>query len=480
MEVTPIGLILLIAGPLMMMRPSWLYAATIFLLPFTATDLINVGSGDNASGLQASMYLGSLLILRRSTQLLLRGKISIPNCGKTALVWLGLFIAVTVISLSMPIWIDGRVQIPSPYLFDFTSQPLYLSSHNITGVLYMIYGFVFSFIIATLNQRPELYRRTLRIFLAGSVFAALWGAMEFACKFSGVPYPAMIFNTGTSLSAQGYKEVLMDGTFRISSVAVEPSILAQSLLIAVAVYLPYIFTPLVLFERTFDRIFFCILVVVLCLTTSSTAYLGFAIILALALFLLCLRRLLQPKHILIFAIIPASAVLVVMSTPIFWTILDAQLFSKASGSSAAERLMTINNSYEMFVQYPILGIGWASITSHDLIMNILANSGTLGLFTFGAGMYAIFRALYRSIKSRPATLKVQGLMRPDFGLYIALGVTLATSVIAGFPNTFSFFWFIVGLAIAASNQRNNVTAYESQRAPSPAAARNPSIKPLPC
>ena len=51
MEVTPIGWILLLVGPvLMVLRPRWLYVATIFFLPFTATDLINVGNDMNLPG----------------------------------------------------------------------------------------------------------------------------------------------------------------------------------------------------------------------------------------------------------------------------------------------------------------------------------------------------------------------------------------------------------------------------------------------
>src|ERR1700722_20258122 len=103
MQVTTIGWILLIAGPLLMLfRPRWVYVVTIFFFPLTATVGINVCSGLTASGVQASMYLGSLLMLRYCTSILRNMTIPIPRKGRTALIWLGLFIAVTAISLIMP------------------------------------------------------------------------------------------------------------------------------------------------------------------------------------------------------------------------------------------------------------------------------------------------------------------------------------------------------------------------------------------
>jgi len=451
MAITPIGWVLLIMGPLLMIvRPRWLYIATIFFLPFTATAVINVGSGLNASGVQASMYLGSLLILRWVVGFLRRGAFPVPRTGRASLLWLGLFIAAVALSLIMPLWIDGRILIPSPHLGDLTSEPLHLNSHNVTGVLYMVYGYMLAYLIAVLNRKPAMLRLTLKTFMAGSAFAALWAILELACKASGIEYPAMIFNTSTALSASGYLQQISGGVFRLSSVSVEPSIFAQTLLVALSLYLPFVFSAPILFGKALDRLLFALVLVVLCLTTSSTAYVGIFIVVLLVFALFSVRGILKPRHIALPLAGLCAAALLYAGVPVVRQVLDATLFTKAADASAFERLMTISNSYEMFLKYPVLGIGWASITSHDLIVNILANAGLLGLLSFTIAMRSIFRALYRSIRSRSKSLRVPGLMRMDFALYVALGVTLATSAISGFLNTFSFFWFVVGLAIAAS------------------------------
>lgn len=486
MEVTPIGWALLILGPaLMVVRPRWLYVAAIFSLPFTAAEVANVGSGLDSAGVQTSMFLGSLLILSRGISILWKTRIWLPHKGRASIIWLGLFIAVTGLSLVMPLWIDGHVQVPAEVVTDLSSTPLYLRSRNITSVLYMVFGFAFAYLIAETNQRPGMLRLTLKSFFAGSAFSALWGLMEFACKISGIEYPAMIFNNGTGISKLGYTSLfLAEGVPRLSSVSVEPSIFAQTLLVALSLYLPFVFGELRIFGKVMDRLLFTLMLVVLCLTSSSTAYIGIFIILLLVFALFGIRGVLRPRHVTVPLAGLGAAALLYASVPIVRQGLDAILFSKSEDASAVERLITISNSYEMFLKYPVLGIGWGSITSHDLIFNILANAGLLGLLTFTVAMYSIFRSLYHSIKSRRKSLGIAGSMRMDFAVYVALGVALATSAVSGFLNTFSFFWFVVGLAIAGSDAKdfsmNSLQESLYCRPPFKLGARKPSISPRPC
>jgi O-antigen ligase len=190
--------------------------------------------------------------------------------------------------------------------------------------------------------------------------------------------------------------------------------------------------------------------VVTFLTTSSTAYVGIFIIGLTLLGLFSVTRILKPRYFIGPLAVLGIGALLYATVPLARQVLDTTLFAKAASYSTLERLMTISNSYQVFLQHPLLGIGWMSITSHDLIVNILANAGILGLLSFAIAMYSIFRPLYRSIKSRDRTRQIAGLMRMDLALYVALAVTLATSVVSGFLNVFTFFWFLLGLAIATS------------------------------
>jgi hypothetical protein len=448
MEITPIGWVLLLLGPaLMLFKPKWLYNLAIFFLPFSATEIANVGSGGEASGVQAPMFLGMLVVLRAGYIFLRKPKFQLPQRSKTQIFWLGVFIASTVVSLVMPIWIHGRVQIPSSELLNDTTTPLYLSSKNITGVIYMLFGFSYACFIALMNMKTEMLVRTMKAFLAGTGFAACWGILELVCKISGIPYPAWIFNNGVSNSALGYLETF-GGVLRLSSVTVEPSMFARTLLLALPLCVPFVFGKSKLFGKIPDLLLLLLLFVVLCLTTSSNAYLGIAIMFVLTIGLCMARRVLSVRLLIPPAVIVGIAAILYETVPMVSQVLDMALFNKSTDYSALERLKTISDSYDMFLHYPVLGIGWASITSHDLVVNILANAGCVGLLTYMIAIYTIFGGLYRSIREIDLRAGAKALIRLDTAIYISLGVTFACSVISGSLNTFTFYWFLLGLAIA--------------------------------
>lgn len=318
----------------------------------------------------------------------------------------------------------------------------------------MLYGFLFAYLIAVLNRNAATLRISVKTFMAGSVFASVWAILELVCKVTGIGYPAIIFNTGTSLSTRGYQERLAENIYRLSSVAVEPSVLAFTLLVALSLYLPFVFGAPALFGKVRDRWFFTLILAVLLLTTSSTGYLGLLIMVLALLVLFGARGILKVRYVAIPLAGLGLILLLSAYVPLVQQVVDLALLTKAD-TSALERILTVSNSYAMFQKYPVLGIGWASITSHDLIVNILANAGILGLLCFLVAMYTIFRGLYRSIQSRSESLRATGVLSMDFAVFVAIAVVMATSVLSGFLNTFSFFWFLLGLGIACSKLRNN-------------------------
>ncbi|MDR3736250.1 MAG: O-antigen ligase family protein [Acidobacteriaceae bacterium] len=458
MEVTPIGWLLLVIGPLLMLfRPKWLYVVTIFSLPFTATDIVNVGNGDTYSGVQTPMFFGALLILRYGFSFLTKMSLPLPRKGTASLVCLGIFIAIATLSLIMPIWLDSQVLIPSSSILVTTTTLLHFKSKNITGLLYMILGYSFVYLIAVANQKADVLRLTVKAFIAGSAFAAAWGLVEFVCKIADVPYPAMIFNTGLAANTTGYMQRIR-GFPRIASVAVEPSVFAQTMVIAVCLYLPFVFGRLRLFGKAWDRRLFALLFGVLCLSTSSTGYVGIAVGAFTVFALFTARGVLTLQHFKIPLIALAVSALIDRTVTPVRIVLHSALFAKAQDYSALERFMTVHNAYQMFFQHPWLGIGWASMDSFDLIANISANAGIFGLLSFTVAMYFMFRVLYRSIRSRSRALGAMGLMQMDFGVYVALAAILGTQVVGGFLYVFLFFWFVPGLAIAAASSTETFMA----------------------
>src|ERR1017187_7069674 len=101
--------------------------------------------------------------------------------------------------------------------------------------------------------------------------------LQWFCYWAGFNYPDFIFNTSLTASALGYKEALEDlGITRVSSVATEPSIFAQFSLIALVFAIFAVASGRAVISKFWDRAVLFVTLVVLLMTTSTTAYVGLA------------------------------------------------------------------------------------------------------------------------------------------------------------------------------------------------------------
>jgi len=448
---TPLGYLLLPVGLAgLLTSPRWLYRFFVFSTLFSATSVLNVGAGDNGSAVQVWMFFGVLWILRLGLERASLLSFSIDNRLKHMSYWVIAFLGVATLSLIMPVLINGSLLIASPILSDNTETPLFLSGHNFTQLLYLILGGIVAICVAHVNLDDESREETERIILYSALFIACWGIFQFVCNVTGFPYPDFLLNNSGSGSASGFRQELDIGIHRVSSAAVEPSMLAQSLLTLLPLTLPAWRKRGFVFSRLRDRMVAILFIVVLVLSTSSTAYLGL-VILALTYVLYSVRTgsFSKTKAILVFALIGtlATAVITVafISVPLVSQLLNAVLLSKASSGSGLERAMTVSLAFGYFQQYPILGIGWGSATSHDLIVKLLSNVGIVGTILFFGVMFSIVRSNWKKISSRNSPLD---LSREVW--LMSLVCFLVTSILIEFPLVFGNFWLIIGMSMATA------------------------------
>jgi hypothetical protein len=97
------------------------------------------------------------------------------------------------------------------------------------------------------------------------------------------------------------------------------------------------------------------------------------------------------------------------------------LFSKLESYSAIERLQSVVNSWEYFLKYPTLGVGWGVVTVDDLVVNLLVNSGVIGLGMFLCLVaYVVNRALRSLDRYHRTEFEQIGLLRSvNVGLLVA-------------------------------------------------------------
>jgi len=136
MQITPIGAVLILLGALFFFaKPGLLYWCAIFFVPFSSTAVVNVGSEGSFSGLQAWMFFGTLWLAREAG-----GVIRTRNCWyrgqmRGSVRKLLVFSLVALISLVMPLWIDGRLSIQSAAYSSADARPLFFSAQHVRRVL---------------------------------------------------------------------------------------------------------------------------------------------------------------------------------------------------------------------------------------------------------------------------------------------------------------------------------------------------------
>ncbi len=449
MSVTPIGWVLIPLGlVLFVLRPRWLYALTIFFVPFSATAIINHGSGDSASGFSPYLFFGFLMLLRECLNLALarRFRFRFARPLRRPLYLLVSFALVCLASLVMPMLIAGRLQIMDRPNIDYDLVPLQYSLQTVNHALSLIFDAVVAAVIAHRSLEVKQFYSTVRIYFISGVFVCLWGWMQFACYLAGLPYPAAVFNNNASPYALGYESVLESlGVVRVSSVALEPSFLSRVLvgLLAICVVAIYRNTPI--FGRRFDYLILVLVSSTIVITTASTGYVGVVLLLALLPFLPSERS--RSRFALVASVFAVLAALVTayFTIPAVADLLNSQLFNKAEAGSVVERAVVISNDFQYFLQYPILGIGWDCAPTHDVIVGLLATCGVCGVAAFGLLIGSLIFALRKS-----STLTAAGERRggPPVLMLLTLTITCGVYIISGGIETPDF-WMILALSIAA-------------------------------
>jgi len=464
MEITSTGIFLISLGILAFcFAPSLLYWCAIFFLPFSATAVVNFDLASGATGLQATMFFGVLWILREGITALWKSQPWESQPMQTSVRRLRFFMFAVVLSLVMPLYIHGRLTVHCPDIGCRDSGPLTFTVRHITQVMYVAYGVMFALFIAVKNSNVQQFRKSVRIFLASAVFVSLWGLFQWYCYRAGISYPAYLFNNNTSISAQGYLEDLQElGLTRISSVATEPSILAQCMLIALVFAIFAAVGQRAVISQFWDRAALIVTALLLILSTSTTAYVGLAI-----LFLVCLLGLwyLGKMGISTLAIAGGTVLALYFAISHFdvtQVIVDRMIFLKAEDYSGIGRINSIALAFTYFRMYPVLGIGWGSATSADLIFKLLSNTGVIGLFAFGWFLRNLVSQLWGSM-SRVSRPQVSEQTYWASCLLVAVFMLITVSELSGFAFVYGHFWFVLGMALAVPLFRH--AAFESRGRP---------------
>ena len=128
--------------------------------------------------------------------------------------------------------------------------------------------------------------------------------------------------------------------------------------------------------------------------------------------------------------------------------LTDQAVDKIGSYSIQERLYTISNAWNHFLEFPWLGLGWGSVTSHDLVVNLLANSGLIGLFAFLLLVLHPALGLTSSLKKYRQVRVCGSEGAWGTGIFLSFLLMLFVSAIGGFGYVFGHFWFTLAMVVS--------------------------------
>lgn len=427
MSLTPIGAVaILFAGYALTCCPGGTYYAGVFFMGFSGCALVNVGG---SFGLALSLFFflcyAAALSWGRDS-----GRMVAWTREQMAPLCLTVLLALTLLaSLCLPA-LRGELRPISVSVSVFTAAGLI--------VMWLTVAFVHS------EQR---LLTVLRLEFASVVFIAAWGGLQLACALLHLPYPSSIFNNSASHFALQYGAELGGGYVRIGSVAVEPSILVQSVGIPLSIAATLLYMGVAELRRwaaaTVAAGAFAIL-----FSTSTTGYFGVLTLLAL----LLVER---PQRM--FMLIPPLALGAAATTLLVPGLADAIIettFTKSQSWSFTHRFGSISSGLDAFMGNPIIGAGAGTEQAKSLPVFLLANVGLIGTIVFGAlmanlvaGLIAVRRRLSVQTgpgRTDPARLRIVLCL----GLLNALVVSLAMQSVAGATYAFPDFWVLLGLIVA--------------------------------
>ncbi len=277
MEITLLGAVTIILSIYAFFKnKKLLLYMMVFLSTFTAANVLHITV--TTTPVQTFEFTGAVWLLREFIDFIkskpkLSKEIIINKFKENKLATAFLIFIVAIILGELFLAVSG---ISVPYTnADGEAALLKFGKSNITMAVIVIFVFVNMIVLSFTIKTKEEIKTLLKVFSFSTMFAVIWGLLQFVTYYLGVPYPAFLFNNN-EYAMQWYNQI-DNNVKRITSIALEPSTFAINLVC----FIPFILgTFLKLKEKIKEKkyiITFLVLVITtICaiLTTSTTTYVG--------------------------------------------------------------------------------------------------------------------------------------------------------------------------------------------------------------
>jgi hypothetical protein len=151
-------------------------------------------------------------------------------------------------------------------------------------------------------------------------------------------------------------------------------------------------------------------------------------------------------------IAPGVGILVAAAVPLIGQIASMMLLNKFAEGSGLERLYSTGLAAHDFMKYPILGAGWHNVHCADLLFLILANTGLIGLITFGYFLLPVLRDLWVSARQGKPSAAI---------LLSAVVLMVVLAEASGLTYSAGYIWLAFGLGVAGAIAARGELAIET-------------------
>lgn len=440
----------------------WVYLAanTSYLLPLVVAPAV-LGGGLLIFFLRPRFWVSVMLMLSVATVALPIYQIPIVAGQTLQLLRITLLVAVFCWAVSYP---TIRARVPQFVLYQvlfmgWAMVSLVFLSDDRAGALDWIIGLAFGLILILWLPQVVHDEKSVRIlnrgiYLAGLIFIG-FGIYQYVAWFTGIGRSGYAFHVPFSEILMGESlivRVIGEGSlFRVTLPFTSPSHLAPGLSALLLITLPQQLLPGKHGRFRFGLLFYHLALFGLLLTTYSRgAWLGFAFG-VLALFLAD-RRLWLNKRVWIAGIVVLLiAVLAFVLIPDIQNNLLSRLDTENTSNSDAGHLAFRLMALDLWLQYPIAGIGLANffawtgiIHAHSIYVTVLAELGVIGL---GLLFMWLAVALLTAVKSVNMTAYGTFLRAFTSGLFASFFSLLANNLFQ--QSFYSAYTWLVMAAIGA-------------------------------
>lgn len=480
MEVTLLGVVTIILSIYAFFKnEKLLLYMLVFLSTFTAANLLNITI--TTTPVEAYEFLGALFVLRQIINFIkskqkINKEIIIEKLKSNKLA-IAFIIFILIIIIGEIFLAASGINVEYTDILD-QQQTLKFCKTNITRAVITIFIFVVMIVLSYTIKTKEEIRKLLKVFCISSIFAVIWGLLQFITFYLGAPYPDFLFNNNP-YAAQCFDQIA-NNVKRISSIALEPSTFAINL---------FCFLPFVLgtFLKMKDKIkskkfiltFILLVLTTACaiLTTSTTTYVGLVVEYALfGIYILFVCRKngeMDNKKINFLKMLGATVVSIVFAAvlcvgflkvgyrlqtiePIkvekkdevdkkeeeeyssafqnMISTIKQMTIDKLGTGSGVERMKGESIGLELLKHSPVVGIGLGSYRTFSLFTNILLNMGIIGIIGFFYILFVVIKELWKCRKEDEGVAVML--------LIAILGTTVALFV--GVPDlTFTYYWMML-------------------------------------